>query len=112
MASRAAMVFPVWRDLVSISRLFYTLGVSFSVKSPQADALLAEVRTLTGEGITEAIIHSLQGRLAQLHSQENIDRIDWRRHVEDIQATYRHLAHHPGTPTDEFAMYDDDGVPV
>lgn len=86
--------------------------MSFSVKSPEADALLAEVRTLTGEGITEAIIHSLQGRLAHLHSQEHRERIDWRWHVNDIQAAYRHLAHQPGTPPDESLMYDDDGLPV
>lgn len=86
--------------------------MSFSVKSPRVDALLAEVRALTGEGITEAIQHALEERLERLQSPGRIERVDWRWHVDEIQATYEHLAHRTGDPTDESLMYDDDGLPV
>lgn len=86
--------------------------MAFSVKSPQVDTLLAEVRALTGEGITEAIQHALEERLTRLQSPECVERVDWRWHVDDIQAAYQHLAHRAGEPTDESLMYDDDGLLV
>lgn len=63
-------------SVARFSRYFSNSVMSFSVKSPRVDALLAEVRALTGEDITEAIQHALEERLERLQSPGRIERVD------------------------------------
>lgn len=83
----------------------------FSVKSAKADSLLAELRELTGEGVTEAVIAALQERISAIRSAD-----------ADPQAfLHKYWAEHPqmlwkeGEPelsvTFNEWMYDDNGLP-
>lgn len=48
--------------ILEVSRI---MVMPFSVKSEKADELLAEVRAITGEGITDAVVNALQTRLEE-----------------------------------------------
>jgi len=87
----------------------------FSVKSDHTDALLQEVRELTGEGVTEAVTRSLELRLTQLkhRPRPSGDRI-----IEIAQQFRDRFGIEPWKPGDpEFArehgalLYGDDGLP-
>ena len=83
----------------------------FSIKSDRADELLAEVRAITGEGITDAVVNALQTRL------EECKRVDedtvsvlhtlWREHPQ--------LLWKEGQPEHSVTfnewMYDSNGLP-
>lgn len=83
----------------------------FSVKSERADALLAELRELTGEGITECLIRSMEQRLqtvqrrqgdtmAFLHSLwDRYPQITWKEGEPELSVTFNEW------------MYDEDGLP-
>lgn len=86
--------------------------MAFSIKSSRADELLAELRAITGEGITDAVIHALESRLAGLQRQAAVSDVDWKQQLQQIQIAYRHLARRPEQPTDESLMYDADGLPA
>ena len=87
----------------------------FSIKSEHADELLSEVRDLTGEGITEAIIRALEVRLAELkrHPRADADQI---RH---LSRTMRRKFDIPTWQPEEtelseshgLLLYGDDGLP-
>ena len=87
----------------------------FSVKSERADDLLSEVRDLTGEGITEAITHSLELRLADLKRQPRADADHIRNLAQELRDTFELPAWQPGEPelstTHGALLYGDDGLP-
>jgi len=98
--------------LLDFSRI---LHVPFSVKSDRTDALLQEVRKLTGEGVTEAVTRSLELRLRQLkhRPRPSGDRI-----MEIAKEFRDRFGIEPWKPGDpEFSrehgalLYDDGGVP-
>lgn len=85
--------------------------MAFSVKSERADALLEELRTLTHEGITEAVTRSLEERLArQKAATINVQEV-----LHTLWETYPQLRRQPS----EFStstnfndwMYDEHGLP-
>ena len=89
--------------------------VPFSVKSEQADELLARVRELTGEGITEAITRALEARLAELNRRPRAD-ADQIRHLADTMRQKISIpAWQPGEPelseTHGSELYGEQGLP-
>lgn len=83
----------------------------FSVKSAKADSLLAELRELTGEGVTEAVIAALEERIAALRTGDS----DPQAFLHSLWQRYPHLRAKPGDPPLSTSfndwMYDEDGLP-
>ena len=82
------------------------------MKSERADALLAELRELTGEGITECVVESLEQRLHRAKAEASRSQADLVWHLGQIQAKYAHLASKADEPTDDELMYDSEGLPA
>lgn len=83
----------------------------FSVKSAKADELLAELREITGEGVTEAVIRALENRLKQLREpRPNITEF-----LHSFWAEHPQMLWKKGEPelsvTFNDWMYDEDGLP-
>lgn len=84
----------------------------FSVKSERADALLAELREITGEGITECVVTCLEERLRSVRRHRG----DSMAFLHSIWERYPQLTWQPGEPelsvTFNEQMYDDEGLPT
>lgn len=77
-----------------------------SIKSAHADQLARELAKLTGETITEAVVTSLEARLA-------LERLRHReRSLHDIVERFRQLPVLDERRTDEILGYDDYGLPT
>jgi len=80
-----------------------------SIRNQQAEKLAREVSGVTGESITEAIIHALEERLARLRGARTAPDT-----LEEIMTIARRCSalpdQDPRTP-DEILGYDDAGVP-
>lgn len=90
------------------------LSVPFNIKSDRTDALLMEVRRLTGEGVTEAVTRSLQMRLDQLkhRPRPNGERI--LELAQEFRDRFNIPAGKPGDPelsVDRGELLYDDGLP-
>lgn len=87
----------------------------FSVKSDRADALLAELRDLTGEGITEAVIRSLELRLREVHHRSRPDPEEILRIAERFRTQFSINPWKSGerelSITHGSELYGDDGLP-
>lgn len=83
----------------------------FSVKSERADALLDELRALTGEGITEAVVHALEDRV---RAKRQVS-ADTALVLHTLWAANPQLLWSEGDPEPSVTfnewMYDDDGLP-
>lgn len=84
----------------------------FSVKSERADALLAELRDITGEGITECVISCLEERLTSVRRQRG----DSMAFLHSLWERYPQLQWQPGeselSVTFNEQMYDEHGLPT
>lgn len=77
-----------------------------SIKSAQADQLARELAELTGETITEAVVASLDARLA-------LERLRQReRSLHDIVERFRQLPVLDERRTDDILGYDEHGLPT
>lgn len=77
-----------------------------SIKSAQADQLARELAELTGESITEAVVISLETRLA-------LERLRQReRGLRDIVERFRQLPVLDERRTDDVMGYDEHGLPT
>ena len=77
-----------------------------SIKSAQADQLARELAELTGETITEAVVTSLETRLA-------LERLRQReRNLHDIVERFRQLPVLDERRTDDVMGYDEHGLPT
>lgn len=77
-----------------------------SIKSAQADQLARELAELTGESITEAIVSSLEARLA-------LERLRQReRSLHDIVERFRQLPVLDERSSDDILGYDEHGLPT
>ena len=77
-----------------------------SIKSAQADQLARELAALTGETITEAVVTSLEARLA-------LERLRQReRSLHDIVERFRQLPLLDERRTDDILGYDEHGLPT
>ena len=89
--------------------------VPFSVKSEHADELLARVRELTGEGITEAITRALEVRLAELSRRPRADADQIRHLARTMRQKFALPAWQPGEPelseTHGSLLYGEHGLP-
>lgn len=86
----------------------------FNIKNDRTDALLREVRRLTGEGVTEAVTRSLEMRLDQLkhRPRPNGDRI--MELAQEFRDRFNVPAWKPGDPelsADYAELLYDDGLP-
>ena len=81
-----------------------------SIKDPEADRLARKVAQITGETITEAVLHSLRDRLAKVErSAAEIEDV-----VADAMAIADHCASLPlldNRSADEIIGYDENGLP-
>ena len=82
------------------------LPMVLSIKSAQADQLARELAELTGESITEAVVTSLEARLA-------LERLRQReRGLHDIVERFRRLPVLDERSTDDILGYDEHGLPA
>ncbi|WP_423919588.1 type II toxin-antitoxin system VapB family antitoxin [Candidatus Poriferisodalis sp.] len=76
-----------------------------SIKSAQADQLARELADLTGESITEAVVASLEARIA-------LERLRRReRSLHDIVERFRRLPTLDERSIDDILGYDQHGLP-
>lgn len=89
--------------------------MAFSVKSERASELLAEVRALTGEGITDAVTRSLELRLFDLKTRPRPTAEEIMRSVDELLEKYPWMRWQPGEPEMSIAhgdlLYNQDGLP-
>ncbi len=76
-----------------------------SIKSQQADQLARELAELTGETLTEAVVASLEFRLAEVRRSRR------RVALTDVVERFGDLPVLDNRPTDEILGYDADGLP-
>lgn len=77
-----------------------------SIKSVHADQLARELAKLTGETITEAVVTSLEARLA-------LERLRQReRSLQDIVERFKQLPVLDERRTDDIVGYDEYGLPT
>ena len=77
-----------------------------SIKSAQADQLARELAEMTGETITEAVVTSLEARLA-------LERLRQReRSLHDIVERFRRLPVLDERRDDDILGYDEQGLPT
>lgn len=89
--------------------------VPFNVKNDRTDALLKELRDLTGEGVTEAVTRSLELRLTQLRQQPRPSGDRIMEIAQEFRERFEISPWTPGEPelsrTHGKLLYDDDGLP-
>lgn len=82
--------------------------MALSIRNPRAEKLAREVAALSGESLTQAIIHALEDRLDELHnypSQQDL--------VGEIMKISKQCSELPDADprdVDEILGYNDDGV--
>ncbi len=84
--------------------------MALNIKSPVADALAREVAALADESLTQAVVTSLEQRLAHLRARAGTTGVAAR--LRRLADEYAELAvADPRTP-DEIIGYDADGLPT
>ncbi len=79
-----------------------------NIKSPEADALVAELARLTGESKTGAVIVALRERLERARRERDPQSLS-----QDLQAIGKRCAAHGRADTTDHAdlLYDEAGLP-
>lgn len=80
-----------------------------SIRNPRAEALARKVAARAGENMTEAVIHSLEERLARLQTSGEKAAL-----IRKIKAIARRCSSRPTLDTrsaDEIIGYDEIGLP-
>ena len=80
--------------------------MALSIKNDRADQLARELSELTGESLTDAVVHSLERRLAE----ERLARRR-RRSIDDLVERFGQLPVLDPRSADEILGYDEDGLP-
>jgi antitoxin VapB len=83
--------------------------MAFSIKDPEADRLVREVASRTGETLTTAVIVALRERLARLRGKPRRGRL--RQELREIAERCAQLPTLDPRPPDEIIGYDDRGLP-
>lgn len=84
--------------------------MALSIKDPQADKLARELAHLTGESLTEAIIHSLEERLFRKRRTQT----DIKEQAYEIEKIVKRFNQRPvldSRSPDEILSYDEHGLP-
>ncbi|MSP92359.1 MAG: hypothetical protein EXR79_11240 [Myxococcales bacterium] len=84
--------------------------MALSIKSDAADRMARELRALTGETLTEAVVVSLSERLARKRAEQ--DRRPMADRLDDIAKRFHRHARGDGRTLDEIVGYDDSGLPT
>ena len=93
----------------SVYNSWYTYTVAMSIKSPEAEALARRVSSLTGEGLTAAIINSLRERLERIEAQQAKSSL-----ADQLDEIARRCARLPvldHRSPEEIIGYDEHGIP-
>jgi len=80
--------------------------MALSIKNDRADELARELASLTGESLTEAVVHPLEERLARQQAQRRRSRS-----VDDLVAQFAALPVLDHRCADEIIGYDEHGLP-
>ena len=80
--------------------------MALSIKNDRADQLARELSELTGESLTDTVVHSLELRLAD----ERLARRR-RRSIDDLVERFGQLPVLDSRSADEILGYDEDGLP-
>lgn len=80
--------------------------MALSIKSDRADQLARELANLTGESLTDAVLHSLEERLHRQRSQRRRARF-----VDDLVEQFNALPVLDGRSSDDIIGYDEHGLP-
>jgi len=82
--------------------------MALSVRNKRAEAMAREVARVAGESLTDAILHSLEDRLARIRGRERAtDLVD---QIMDIARRCASLADLDRRPADEILGYRQDGT--
>lgn len=80
--------------------------MALSIKNDRADQLARELSELTGESLTDAVVNSLERRLAE---ERRIRRR--RRSIDDLVDRFNQLPVLDNRSADEIVGYDEHGLP-
>ncbi len=83
--------------------------MAFSVKNPEADRLVREVMKITGENLTDAVVHSLQERLERVSGRR--EPLSVREELIRIAERVQSLPDLDTRSADEIIGYDENGLP-
>lgn len=83
--------------------------MAFNVKNDEADRLLRELTALTGESLTDAVMHSLQERLERERRSRCLPPGD---RLTTAIAEFRALPVVDERSEDQILGYDDRGIPA
>lgn len=100
----------VWVRCSSDSRNARILDMAFSIKNEEADRLARELSAITGENLTEAVIHSLRERLQRhqprsRHKSAGTQLARMAKALSKLPVLDRRSA-------DELLGYDENGLPT
>lgn len=80
--------------------------MALSIKNDRADQLARELSELTGESLTDAVVNSLERRLAEERRSRRR-----RRSVDDLVDRFNRLPVLDNRSADEIVGYDENGLP-
>lgn len=83
--------------------------MAFSVKNSEADRLVREVMKITGENLTDAVVHSLQERLERVSGRR--EPLSVREELIRIAERVQSLPDLDTRSADEIIGYDENGLP-
>ncbi|MBS3779693.1 MAG: type II toxin-antitoxin system VapB family antitoxin [Desulfovermiculus sp.] len=82
--------------------------MALSIRNPRAEKLAREVAALSGESLTQAIIHALEDRLGELHNSPSQQ--DLVGEIMKISQQCSELPDADPRDVDEILGYNEDGV--
>lgn len=80
--------------------------MALSIKNDRADQLARELSELTGESLTDAVVNSLERRLAEERRSRRR-----RRSIDDLVDRFNQLPVLDSRSADEIVGYDEHGLP-
>jgi antitoxin VapB len=80
--------------------------MALSIKNERADQLARELCELTGESLTDAVVNSLERRLAEERRARRR-----RRSIDDLVDRFKQLPVLDDRSADEILGYDENGLP-
>ncbi len=81
--------------------------MALSIKNERADELARELAGLTGESLTDAVVHSLEERLARQRAHRRRSP-----NVDDLVAQFAALPVLDARSADDIIGYDEHGLPT
>ena len=81
-----------------------------NIKNREVEALLAEIKAVTGKGTSQVVLDLLRREASRLRRQHGVD--ERRRQIEAIGRRYSARLPERTAPPDEIVGYDETGLPA